>query len=419
MFDIELYKEIWQAISKNKLRSTLTAFGVFWGIFMLVALAGAGNGLENGVNKQFEGFATNAAFMWSESTTVPYKGFKKGRRWYFDNDDMVSLIYNVPEIEYLVPRLNAYKQNSPNNVAYNNKYGTFQVQGDYPNLAKVEPFKMSKGRFLNEIDIRQNRKVCVIGSRVEEVLFNKGENPIGKYIRVSGVYFQVIGVSSPDGDMQIGYDKKEAVHIPFTTVQQTFNYGDIVHYFSFTAKKKFSVSDIENKIIDILKKRNSISPDDEGAVGHINIERQFKMMSYLFLGIKILTYIVGLGTLLAGIIGISNIMLVIVKERTKEIGIKRALGATPYNIIRQILMESTLLTLTAGYVGLILGILLNEGLNVAMQSSDGDSIFLHPGISLSYGLNALLILVIAGGLAGLLPANRAVRVKPIDAIREE
>ncbi len=419
MFDIDLYREIWQAITKNKLRSTLTAFGVFWGIFMLVALAGAGNGLKKGINKQFEGFATNAAFMWSEPTTVPYKGFKKGRSWNFNNDDMASLNYNVPEIEYLVPRLNAYKQNGSNNVVYDNKYGTFQIQGDYPNLAKVEPFKMARGRFLNEIDIRQNRKVCVIGARVEEVLFSKGENPIGKYIRVSGVYFQIIGVSSADGDIQIGYDKKEAVHIPFTTVQQTFNYGDIVHYFSFTAKKEFSVSDIENKIIDILKKRNSISPDDQGAVGHINIERQFKIMSYLFLGISILTYIVGLGTLLAGIIGISNIMLVIVKERTKEIGIKRALGATPFSIIRQILMESTLLTFTAGYVGLILGILLNEGLNAAMQSDDGESIFLNPGISLSYGLNALLILVIAGGLAGLLPANRAVRVKPIDAIREE
>ena len=201
-------------------------------------------------------------------------------------------------------------------------------------------------------------------------------------------------------------------------MQQTFNYGDIVHYLSFTAKKEFLVSDIENKIIDILRNRNSISPDDQGAVGHINIEKQFQIMSYLFIGISILTYIVGLGTLLAGIIGISNIMLVIVKERTKEIGIKRALGATPYNIIRQILMESTLLTLTAGYVGLILGILLNEGLGAALQG-DASEIFLNPGIDLAYGLKALFILVFAGALAGLLPANRAVRVKPIDAIREE
>jgi len=385
---------------------------------MLVALAGAGKGLENGINAQFEGFATNAAFMWTEPTTQPYKGFKKGRSWNYDNDDMISLKQNVPEIEYLVPRLQAYKQSTSNNIVYKDKYGTFQVQGDYPELAKVEPFKMKYGRFLNEIDILQSRKVCVIGSRVAEVLFKNGENPVGKYIRVSGVYFQIIGVSSPDGNIQIGYDKKETVQIPFTTVQTTFNYGDMVHYFSFTAKKDFAVSDIENKIIDILKKRNDIAPNDQSAVGHINIERQFKMMSYLFLGIKILTYLVGLGTLLAGIIGISNIMLVIVKERTKEIGIKRALGATPYNIIRQIIMESTLLTLSAGYVGLILGILLNEALGVALQNS-GDGIFLNPGIDLKTGLMALLILVISGALAGLLPANKAVRVKPIDAIREE
>ena len=418
MFDIDLYKEIWQAITKNKWRSTLTAFGVFWGIFMLVALAGAGKGLENGINKQFEGFATNAAFMWTEPTTVPYQGFKKGRKWNFDNDDMISLISNIPEIEYLVPRLQAFKQSGENNVVYNNKYGTFQVQGDYPNLVKVMPMKMAKGRFLNEIDIQQNRKVCVIGSRVDEVLFAKGENPVGKYIRVSGVYFKIVGVTSSEGNIQIGNDKKETVNIPFTTVQQTFNYGDIVHYFSFTAKKEYSVSDVEDRIVSILKKRNDIAPDDQSAVGHINIERQFKIMSYLFLGIKILTYIVGLGTLLAGIIGISNIMLVIVKERTKEIGIKRALGATPYSIIRQIIMESTLLTFSAGYVGLILGILLNELLGLALQG-DASEIFLNPGIDLKSGLNSLLILVIAGALAGLLPANRAVRVKPIDAIREE
>lgn len=418
MFDIELYKEIWQAISKNKLRSTLTAFGVFWGLFMLVALSGAGNGLENGINAQFEGFATNAAFMWTEPTSVPHKGFKKGRNWNFDNSDMESLLLNVPEIEHLVPRLQAFEQSAPNNAVYRDKYGTFQVQGDYPNLAKVEPFKMARGRFLNEIDVQQSRKVCVIGSRVEEVLFEKNENPVGQYIRVSGVYFKVIGVTSPEGNIQIGYDKKEAIHIPFSTVQSTFNYGDVVHYFSFTAKSEYSVSDVEDRIISILKNRNDIAPNDLSAVGHINIERQFKIMSNLFLGIKILTYLVGMGTLLAGVIGISNIMLVIVKERTKEIGIKRAIGATPQNIIRQILMESTLLTLSAGYVGLLLGILLNEGLGAAL-SGDASEIFLNPGISLQSGLSSLLILVIAGTLAGLLPANRAVRVKPIDAIREE
>lgn len=416
MFDIDFYREIWQAITKNKMRSTLTAFGVFWGIFMLIALAGAGNGFQNGIKAQLDGFATNAAFMWTEPTTVPYKGFKKGRNWNYDNDDMKAIRYFVPEIEYLVPRLDAWKQNGENNCVYNDNYGTFTVQGDYPDLAKVEPFKMARGRFLNDMDIKNNRKVCVIGSRVEEKLFPYGENPVGKYIRVSGVYFQVIGVTSPEGNIQIGYDKKEAIQIPFTTVQQTFNYGDMVHYFSFTAKGNNSVSDIELRIMDIVKKRNDIAPDDPSAVGHLNIEKQFKMMSYLFMGLDGLTYLVGLGTLLAGIIGISNIMLVIVKERTKEIGIKRALGATPYNIIRQIIMESTILTLTAGYFGLLLGILLNEALGLALQDVE---VMINPGIDLKSGMLALFILVIAGALAGLLPASKAVKVKPIDAIREE
>lgn len=418
MFDVDLYKEVIQAITKNKWRSTVTAFGVFWGIFMLVALAGVGNGLENGIKKQFEGFATNAAFMWTENTTVPYKGFKKGRYWELDNDDMVALRTNVPEIEYLVPRLQAWRQNATNNTVYKDQYGTFQIQGDYPYLIKVEPIKMTKGRFLNEIDLQQNRKVCVIGSRVEEVLFKNGENPIGKYIRVSGIYFQVIGVTSPEGNIQIGYDKKESVHIPFTTVQSAFNYGDIVHFFSFTAKSAFSVGDVENRIIEILKKRHDIATEDAGAVGHINIERQFKIMSYLFIGIRVLIYLVGLGTLLAGIIGISNIMLVIVKERTQEIGIKRALGATPFNIIRQIVLESIILTVSAGYVGLILGIILNELLGLGLTGTAAE-VFLNPGIDLAMGIKSIFILVVAGALAGLLPAQRAVKVKPIDAIREE
>ncbi|MBI9068641.1 MAG: ABC transporter permease [Salinivirgaceae bacterium] len=418
MFDIELYKEIWQAITKNKVRSTLTAFGVFWGLFMLVALAGAGNGLENGINKQFEGFATNAAFVWSEPTTVAYKGFKKGRSWSFVNDDMKAILQNTPEIEHLVPRLQGFRQNTPNNTVYKDKYGSFSLNGDYPALAQVEPFEITKGRFLNDMDIRDSRKICVIGPRVEEVLFKKGENPLGKFIRVSGVYFQIVGVFDTNNNLNFGYDKREAIHIPFTTMQRAFNYGDIVHLFSFTAKKQFSVADIEDKVLSILKKRNDIAPEDISAIGHINIERQFKIMSYLFLGIRILIWVVGLGTLLAGVIGISNIMLVIVKERTKEIGIKRAIGATPYNIIRQIIMESVFLTFTAGYVGLILGILLNEGLGIILANSDND-IFLNPGIDLASGLKALLILVAAGALAGLLPASRAVKVKPIDAIRYE
>lgn len=418
MFDIDLYKEIWQAITKNKMRSILTAFGVFWGLFMLIALSGAGNGLQNGITSQLKGFATNAAFVWTENTSKPYHGFKKGRSWDMDNTDMKAILDNTPEVEYLVPRLNGWKQNTTNNSLYKDRYGTFFLSGDYPDLAKVEPFEMTSGRFLNEVDIKNTRKVCVIGPEVAEVLFKYGEDPIGKYIRVSGVYFQVIGVFKVNNNISFGYDKRKAIHIPFTTMQRTFNYGNQVHFFSFTAKSNTPVSKTEEKIEALLKKRHDIAPDDMQAVGHINIEKEFQMMSTLFLGIRILIFVVGLGTLLAGIIGISNIMLVIVKERTQEIGVKRALGATPANIIKQIMLESVLLTTVAGYVGLALGVLLNEGLGLALAQNP-DNIFLNPQIDFKMGVMALIILVVAGGLAGLLPANRAVRVKPIEAIREE
>ncbi len=419
MFDTELYSEIWQAITKNKWRSTLTAFGVFWGLFMFVALAGAGNGLQNGMNQVLDGFATNAAFMWTENTTKPYKGLKKGRYWEFDNEDMFAITNQIKEIEYLVPRLQGWNLNRTTNCINGERYGTFSIQGDYPQLVLVEPFKMSKGRFLNDIDIIQRRKVCVIGPRVEEVLFAPGQDPIGKYIKVAGIYFQVIGVTKVDGNIQITYDKREAVHIPFSTMQNAYNYGNNVHYFSFTAHPQYEVAEIEEKVMALLKKRHDVDPTDIGAIGHVNVQRQFQMSSKLFTGIDILTFIVGFGTLLAGVIGISNIMLVIVKERTKEIGIKRALGATPFNIIKQILLESVFLTLTAGYFGLLLGILLNEGLGFFMSKNPDAGMFINPGIDLSQGIMSLFILVVAGAFAGLLPAQRAIRVKPIDAIREE
>ncbi len=416
MFDIDLYREVWQAISKNRLRSTLTAFGVLWGIFMLVVLHGAGNGLENGITKNFSGFATNSAFIWAEKTSKPYKGFKEGRQWSMSNKDIVALKQEVPEIEYIVPRLNGWRQNGQNNTLYKDRYGTFSYKGDYPDLAKVQAFDMIHGRFLNEIDLAESRKVCVIGPRVAEVLFPHGENPVGEYIRMSGVYFKIVGVFNVSNSNR--NDRRQEIHIPFTTMQKAFNYGDIVHYFAFTAHEGNKVSVLENKIMDIVKERNNVAPDDPQAIGHFNVETRYEQMSKLFQGIDILTFIVGLGTLLAGVIGISNIMLVVVKERTVEIGIKRAIGATPLSIIKQIMIESVILTLSAGYIGLTLGILLNEGLG-AIMAQNPDSVLLNPGIDLKTGLISLAVIVTSGAMAGLLPATRAIKVKPIDAIRGE
>ncbi|MBP5668021.1 MAG: ABC transporter permease [Salinivirgaceae bacterium] len=414
MFDRELYKEIWQAISKNRTRSILTAFGVFWGLFMLITLAGAGNGLRNGVLAQYSNVAKNTTLLWTNNTTIPYGGFRRNHWWNFKNSDVVALNKQYPEL-YIVPRITRW---SGGGASYNLRTSECSVVGEYPITTKVEYIKLECGRYINEMDILQRRKVCVIGPRVREELFPNGEDPLGKNISLSGVYYKVVGAYSGKG-VGIGFNYETAVRLPFSTMQQTYNLGDNVGMLIIGAPADHDIGDVEAEVMRFIRSRHKdVSPDDNEALSHENLNKTFKQITNLFLGVDLLIWLVGLGTLLAGVIGISNIMLVIVKERTQEIGIKRALGATPGNIIRQIITESVLLTVVAGYLGLVLGVLINEGLGVILASS-GDSIFMNPGINLSVGLVCLTILVVCGALAGLLPAMRAVKIKPIDAIREE
>jgi len=416
LFDLDRWQEIWMTITHNKSRSVLTAFGVFWGMFMLVVMVGAGVALERGMNSQIEGFATNSCFVWTELTTEPYKGLKKGRSWNMFNDDIPILINNIPEIQYLAPVLFG-GGGSTNNVTRNDKVGSYGVKGNYPSYNKIDESKMIFGRYINDIDVAEKRKVCVIGERVYEVLFPNEENAIGKNIKVNGIYFQVIGVARHTSNVNIGGNAEESVVLPFSTMQQAFNQGNVVHFLAVTAKPGIKVKVIEDKIREVLKSRHSISPDDKIAVGGFNIEDQFTMFLYLGIGIAALIWIVGLGTLFAGGIGVSNIMLVTVRERTREIGIRRALGATPKNIITQILSESIVLTLIAGILGLMLGVGLLQ--IVGMALSQGDQFFKDPQISFGVGIGALFILLIIGTLAGFIPANRAMSIKPIEAIREE
>ena len=414
MFDRELYKEIWQAISKNRTRSILTAFGVFWGLFMLITLAGAGNGLRNGVLAQYSNVAKNTTLLWTNNTTIPYGGFRRNHWWNFKNSDVVALNKQYPEL-YIVPRITRW---SGGGASYNLRTSECSVVGEYPITTKVEYIKLECGRYINEMDILQRRKVCVIGPRVREELFPNGEDPLGKNISLSGVYYKVVGAYSGKG-VGIGFNYETAVRLPFSTMQQTYNLGDYVGMLIIGAPADHDIGDVEAEVMRFIRSRHKdVSPDDNEALSHENLNKTFKQITNLFLGVDLLIWLVGLGTLLAGVIGISNIMLVIVKERTQEIGIKRALGATPGNIIRQIITESVLLTVVAGYLGLVLGVLINEGLGVILASSD-NSIFMNPGINLSVGLVCLTILVMCGALAGLLPAMRAVKIKPIDAIREE
>lgn len=419
MFDIDLWSEIISALKKNRMRSFMTAFGVFWGIFMLIIMSGAGKALENGVLDGVRAFATNSAFFWTERTSVPYAGFQRGRRWNYENTDIQYIRENVKEVEYLSPRLFGWQQGG-NNTVRGIHNGAFNVYGDYPDYFKIDRWTPIKGRLINEIDILQSRKVCVIGERVVELMFTKDENPIGQYLKVSGVYFQVVGVIHAETRINIGGGKKEeTIIIPFSTMQTAYNYGNVVHFFSVTSKPGTKVSDLEEKLKKLLKERHKIAPDDLQAIGSFNIEKEFVKFSALFLGIQVLTWIVGIGTLLAGVIGVSNIMLVIIKERTQEIGIQRAIGATPATVIKHIVAESVFLTVMAGYIGLSLGVGVLEILNRFLQSQGDKMFFRNPEVNLTMALSALAILVVAGIIAGLIPAKRAVSIKPIDAIRDE
>jgi putative ABC transport system permease protein len=422
MFDLDLWNEILSALKKNRMRSFMTAFGVFWGIFMLIIMSGAGKALENGVLDGVRAFATNSAFFWTERTSVPYAGFQRGRRWEYNNSDIQYIRDNVKEVEYLSPRLFGWQQNG-NNTIRGERTGAFNVYGDYPDYFKIDRWTPVKGRLINEIDILHERKVCNIGERVVEVMFDKDEDPVGQYLKISGVYFQVVGVIHAETRINIGGGKKEeTIVIPFSTMQTAYNYGDEVHFFSVTSQKGYKVSDLEEKLKKILKERHKVAPEDLQAVGSFNIEKEFVKFSSLFLGIQVLTWIVGLGTLLAGIIGVSNIMLVIIKERTQEIGIQRAIGATPGVIIKHIVAESVFLTVMAGYIGLSLGVGILELINHALQSSakSGDELFFrNPEVNLAMALSALGVLVVAGIIAGLIPASKAIKIKPIDALRDE
>jgi len=420
MIDIDKWKEIINALRKNKVRTFFTAFGVFWGIFMLIIMLGSGNGLHNAVFQNMGDFATNSCFMWTQQTSVPYKGFPRGRFFSFNNGDTEALLEKIPELKDLSPRLQGWGGDGANNAIRKEKTGAFSINGDYPAWNRIDPVKITSGRFINELDIQENRKVVVIGRRVVETLFDAGENPLNEYIKINGVYFKVVGVFKSKKNGQQAEREEQNIHMPFTTLQKIYNYGDIVGWYAMTAKDNIPVDIVEKKARDILKARHSIAPEDERAIGGFNVSKEFRKMRGLFAGINGLIWIVGIGTLLAGVIGVSNIMLVIVKERTKEIGIQRALGATPMRVIMQIINESVFLTSIAGSIGLVIGFWLIELINYALEKGGGSSeMFKNPEVDMQIAISALIILIIAGIIAGLIPAKRAVSIKPIDALRSE
>jgi putative ABC transport system permease protein len=417
MFDQDNWQEIFATIKKNKLRTALTAFGVFWGIFMLVIMLGAGTGLKKGVMRDFNGSATNSFFMWTQKTTKPYQGMKPGRVFNFTNEDAAAL-RQLKCLDVIAPmnQLGGYEGN--NNVIRGIKTGIFAVMAEYPQFREIQAVSIRDGRFINENDIREKRKICVIGKRAFEILFDKKENPIGEWIRISGVYFMVVGITNPTGSGQQAEEQSQQIYVPFSTFQYAFNFGNRVGWFSVRSKNNVPASVAEDQALALLKERHKIAPEDLMAVGHWNMEKQFNKISGLFIGINGLVWFVGIGTLIAGVIGVSNIMLIVVKERTREIGVKRALGATPFSVMAQLIMESVFLTSIAGYFGLLAGIGLLELIS-SLLPPDNNSMFSNPEVNLNVALTALTVLIVSGALAGMIPARRAVSIHPVEALRSE
>lgn len=379
LFDLDSWEEILMTITRNKTRSLLTAFGVFWGIFMLVALIGGGNGLQRMMSRTFSGITANSCFIMSQKTSEAYKGFRKGRWWNLTVQDVDILRSNIKEIEHITPIL--FGGWGDNNVVYGDKSYRAGIKGIVSEYNYVETQKVEYGRFINDMDVKEMRKVCYIGTRVYEALFNKGENPVGRYIRLDGIYYQVIGVGKGAANMQIGGSAEETIVLPFTTMQQTTHSGDVVHMIAATGKPGVPISDIQEQAEKILKQTHMIAPNDAQALFIMNVEKMFIQFNNLFLGINLLIWIVGLGTLFAGIIGVSNIMMVTVRERTGEIGIRRAIGAKPSDIMRQILSESMVLTCIAGLMGISFAVLVLQVANVGISAASGED----AGLQINFG----------------------------------
>ena len=420
MFDFDGFNEIWQTITRNKTRSLLTAFGVFWGIFLLVVLSSTGNGFENGLMKQVEGVTPNTGFYFVGQTSEPYKGYQKGRSWTLQLADLEAIRGAFPCIRAISPEASLWSKEEKN-VIYGSRGSSFTVKGVMPEYNEIQRSKIIKGRYINDTDIAAHRKVCLLGKKVYETMFEKGEDPINKMVKVNGIYFQVVGVvRSYTEIVNINGTIDESVLLPFTTMQQVYALGDKIYFFAIVADDDTPIESFEDDLKLLIKERHDIAPTDDDAIHSFNLSEIFNAFKGLFLGIHILIWIVGLGTLLSGIIGVSNIMLVTVKERTREIGVRRALGAKPRNIISQVLSESLLLTTLAGLVGLCIGVGIMALVSIITSNLPSDNaMFQDPNLGFGAAVAATIIIIISGLLAGVLPAWRAIQIKAIDAIREE
>ena len=410
LFERDTWQEVFDSFNKNKLRSILTMIGVWWGVLLLIGLLGSARGLENSFNRLFGSFATNSVFVWGQNTSKPFKGFQEGKQVKLSLSDAKKVEENVDGIEFVLPRNQQQVM-----VTRNFLSGNFQVAGDYPLLDKLQKKKLIHGRFINQNDIKSNKKVVVISEDTYKQLFEKDEDAIAKYIEINSVNFKVIGIFEV-GNVNMG--PSTDMHIPFTTFQQIYNRGDQIGWMMITGKPEFNIKQIEEDTKLLLKNLNNIHPEDNRAFGSFNLGKEFAKITGFLIGMQFLTWFVGIATLIAGVFAIGNILLITVKERTKEIGIRRALGATPFEIKRQIIVEAVFLTLVAGIFGVITGGWILIAIDAAFGQGS-DAVMVNPSVSIVVVFVALLILVFLGTLIGLIPAFKATSIKPIEALREE
>ena len=415
-FDVDTYREILDTLTRNKSRSFLTGFGVFWGVFMLVSLIGGGQGMKEMLNKNFEGFATNSAFVWSQQTSKAYKGFRKGRWWSMDLKDIERLRQRVPELDVIAPVV-FMPWNASSTAYHEDRKVTINVQGVTPEYADVVGPKLYYGRYINDMDLKHHRKVCVLGKKIYKDLFKEGGNPCGQSIRIDSTYYQVVGVDYNTSSISINGTSEEMVTLPFTMVQQAYNRGQQIDLIAVTARKGVVMSDITDRIRETVARAHYVDPTDEQGARVFNTEVLFQLLDNLFKGVNFLIWLVGLGTLLAGAIGVSNIMMVTVRERTTEIGIRRAIGATPKMILSQIITESIVLTLVAGMSGILFGVTILQMLE--MYNTEDGIVETHFQVSFWTAIFCAVVVSSLGVLAGLAPAARAMSIKPVDAMRDE
>ena len=418
IFDADTWDEIFESISKNRTRTIITTIGVFWGIFIYIALAGSATGLENGFDDAFSGLSKNSMGVWVQSTSIPYKGFEEGRRFPFRLSDVDYLKDRVPEIEYISPGLQAGAfSGSPPRVTRGVKSDNFNLFGNFPTQANISVIKIyDGGRYINDEDIKYERKVAVIGEGTQERLFDQDEDPIGQNIIINDVNFKVVGIEKFSEGQGFGSDSD--ITIPYTTFARMYNRGDRFGFMFLSGYDYVNPKNLEETVLDNLKVLKTVSPDDDRAFGTFNIGSLFESIIKFTSGMIFLSLVVGIATIFAGVIGIGNIMLIAVKERTNELGIRRALGATPGQVKVQIVLESVFLTIIAGIIGIIVGALLLFLINIGTANLE-DFPFTNPTVPLAIVFGAFATMVTLGTLIGLIPAERAVSIKPIEALREE